>query len=62
MILRRSVTSTPGIRRVRRGRGFAYIGVDGGAVTATVRAWRVQRRRPRGEVPIHGPGVDRDGA
>jgi len=38
MILRRSVTSTPGIRRVRRGRGFAYIGVDGGAVTATVRA------------------------
>lgn len=37
MNLRRSATGAPGIRRVRRGRGFAYLGVDGAPVAATVR-------------------------
>ncbi|WP_068158989.1 DNA topoisomerase IB [Rhodococcus phenolicus] len=68
MNLRRSATSAPGIRRVRRGRGFAYLGVDGATVSATVReridalvippAWKQVWICPHGNGHIQAFGTD----
>lgn len=38
MRLRRSVLTGPGVRRVRRGRGFAFVDASGRAVDAETRA------------------------
>ena len=41
MRLRRSVVRGPGLRRVRRGRGFSYHNPDGTAVTDAVALQRI---------------------
>jgi len=67
--LRRSRTTTPGIRRVRRGRGIAYLGPDGAPVTdpetleriaalAIPPAWREVWISPHPHGHIQATGVD----
>ncbi|MDM7488503.1 DNA topoisomerase IB, partial [Rhodococcus sp. CSLK01-03] len=72
MRLRRSSTSGPGIRRVRRGRGFTYHDADGNRVTDEAvlaridelvipPAWRKVWICPRPDGHIQAVGIDAAG-